>query len=321
MGSQREQEGFRAAYLNLGVEEVEERAAQAREMLEECCLCGHRCGRNRLQSSRGTVCRTGAQAVVASFHPHFGEQAPLVGFHGSGTIFFSWCNLKCCYCQNYDISQLGHGTLVSKEVLAEMMLKLQERGCHNINLVSPTHVLPMFLEALVVAIRKGLHLPIVYNTGGYDSLEALSLLDGVVDIYMPDMKYSDPKLASKLSKAIHYPEVNQAAVLEMHRQVGELVLDDQGIALRGLLVRHLVLPGHLDNTKNILDFIAKKVSPNTYVNLMDQYRPCYQAYRYPPLDRSLRIEEFREAVRLAKEAGLTRLDHEVAPRKPFFFRI
>ncbi len=263
------------------------------------------------------TCHTGVRALVSSFGPHFGEEDPLRGYRGSGTIFFAWCNLNCQFCQNYDISQLGHGREVEPEELAEMMLSLQAQGCHNINLVSPTHVVAPILAAVLIAAEAGLRLPLVWNTGGYDSLAALALLDGVVDIYMPDMKYADAEIAQKYSKIKDYPAVNQAAVREMHRQVGDLVLDENGIALRGLLVRHLVLPEGLAGTAEIARFLAGEVSRDTYINIMDQYRPCYKAAQLPPLDRPITRAEWERAVREAREAGLHRFDK----REPRFFRI
>jgi putative pyruvate formate lyase activating enzyme len=243
-----------------------------------------------------------------------GEEAPLVGRNGSGTIFFSYCNLHCAFCQNYIISQLGEGEPVANETLANMMLSLQARGCHNINLVSPTHVVPYILEALDTAAAKGLNLPLVYNTGGYDALETLKLLDGIVDIYMPDMKYSDEKTAERLSGIKDYPEINQAAVKEMHRQVGDLEVDEKGIAQRGLLVRHLVLPNGLAGTQEIVKFLADEVSANTYLNIMSQYRPCYKAFDIPGLDRPLKDQEFNDAIKLAHQQGLYRLDKEQFPQ-------
>jgi len=231
-----------------------------------------------------------------------------VGRYGSGTIFFTNCNLRCLFCQNYSISQLGQGEKVSKEELAYMMLSLQARGCHNINLVSPTHVVPQILEALEVAVKLGLHLPLVYNSGGYDSLEALSILDGIIDIYMPDMKYSDERIARELSGIENYPLVNRAAVKEMHRQVGDLRLNEEGIAQRGLLVRHLVLPNNLAGTEEVVNFISKDISLNTYVNIMAQYRPCYKAHDIPSLARPISAAEFQQAVDLAHQGGLYRLD-------------
>jgi len=246
--------------------------------------------------------------MVSSYGPHFGEEAPLVGKHGSGTIFFSYCNLRCVFCQNYTISQLGEGSKIDREELAKMMLSLQGRGCHNINLVSPTHVVPYILDALELAASTGLHLPLVYNSGGYDSVETLRLLDGIVDIYMPDMKYSDEKTAEQLSGVKDYPEVNRDAIREMYRQVGDLQLDEEGIAQRGLLVCHLVLPNRLAGTKGVVSFLAREVSTNTYINIMAQYHPCYQAFNIPSLSRPLDRQEFSEAIDLAHRQGLKRLD-------------
>ncbi len=274
--------------------------------LHACVFCGRQCRVDRYEMVG--ACRTGVRARVSSYGPHFGEEDPLRGFRGSGTIFFAWCNLNCQYCQNYDISQLGHGREVEPEDIAAMMLALQAQGCHNINFVSPTHVLAPILEAVLIAAEAGLNIPLVWNTGGYDSLEALALLDGVVDIYMPDMKYADEEIAYRYSRVRNYPAVNQAAVKEMHRQVGDLVLDDRGIALRGLLVRHLVLPGGLAGTAEIARFLAEEVSRDTYINVMDQYRPCYRAYENPPLDRPITAREHAAAVEAARAAGLHRFD-------------
>jgi putative pyruvate formate lyase activating enzyme len=248
------------------------------------------------------------KARVASYGPHHGEENPLRGQRGSGTIFFSWCNLRCQYCQNADISQSPAGREVDSEELAAIMLELQRRGCHNINFVSPSHVVAEILEALVIATELGLNTPLVFNTGGYDSPEALALLDGVIDIYMPDMKYVDRLIARRLSKIGNYPAINQSAVREMHRQVGDLVLDEHQIAQRGLLVRHLILPENLAGTEEIVCFLAEEISSNTYLNLMDQYRPAYRAGMYPPLDRPLTPQEYDDAVVMAKRAGLNRLD-------------
>ena len=282
---------------------------KARSMLKECHLCPRSCGVNRLAGESGK-CRTTSQAVVSSYGPHFGEEAPLVGRHGSGTIFFAYCNLRCVFCQNYTISQLGEGSGVGGEELAKMMLSLQAKGCHNINLVSPTHVVTYILEALELAAGKGLQLPLVYNTGGYDSAETLELLDGVVDIYMPDMKYSDGRTAERLSGIKGYPQVNRAAVKEMHRQVGDLQLDELGVAQRGLLVRHLVLPNHLAGTEEVVRFLAQEVSTNTYLNIMAQYHPCYKAFDIPTLARPVNRREFSEAIDLAHQQGLHRLDKQ-----------
>ncbi len=261
-------------------------------------------------SGESGECQVTTRVIVSSYGPHFGEEAPLVGRYGSGTIFFTYCNLHCAFCQNYTISQLGEGSPVDRETLAKMMLSLQSRGCHNINLVSPTHVVPYILEALEIAAAKGLHLPLVYNSGGYDAIETLKLLDGVVDIYMPDMKYSDEKIAEQLSGIKDYPKVNRAAVKEMHRQVGDLQLDEQGVAQRGLLIRHLVLPNGLAGTEEVVRFLAQEVSANTYLNIMAQYRPCYKAFDIPKLARPLHEPEFHDAIDMAHRQGIYRLDKE-----------
>jgi putative pyruvate formate lyase activating enzyme len=256
-------------------------------------------------------------ARVSSYGPHLGEEDPLRGWQGSGTIFFSRCNLRCQYCQNHDISQEDAGMEMDAEELAAIMLMLQRQGCHNINFVSPSHVVPLILAALLLGAKAGLRLPLVYNTGGYDSMQALALLDGVMDIYMPDMKYSDEATAQKLSKIPNYPQVNQSAVREMHRQVGDLELNEDGLAVKGLLIRHLVLPNELAGTSEIVSFLANQISPNTYLNLMDQYRPSYCAGQYREINRALTRQEYREAVEMALEAGLKRLDE----RRSLFWRL
>ncbi len=286
--------------------ELDRRVDRAYRMLERCRLCPRACGVNRLADERGE-CRTGRRAVVSSAHLHFGEEPPLVGWGGSGTIFFTHCNLHCQYCQNYEISQLGEGIEVESEELAAMMLQLQRAGAHNINLVTPTHVVPQILAAVAMAARAGLRIPLVYNTGGYDALPTLRLLDGVVDIYMPDAKYADEETARRYSQVEHYPRVNRLAIREMHRQVGDLVLDERGIARRGLIVRHLVLPEGLAGTAEVMRFLAEEVSRDTYVNVMAQYRPEYRAWEYPLLRRRITMEEYRQAVELARAAGLHRL--------------
>jgi len=307
---------FEPAYLALlRSGELKRRVQAAYERLHACDFCGRECRVDRYEQP-GT-CKTGVRAVVSSFGPHLGEEDPLRGYRGSGTIFFAWCNLNCQFCQNHDISQSGHGREVEPEELAQMMLSLQAQGCHNINFVSPTHVVAPILAALLIAAEAGLRLPLVWNTGGYDSLAALTLLDGVVDIYMPDMKYADEETARKYSKIKRYPAVNQAGVREMHRQVGDLVMDDNGIALRGLLVRHLVLPGGLAGTDKIARFLAEEVSRDTYINVMDQYRPCYRAYELPPLDRPVTRAEYEQAVQQGREVGLHRFDK----RAPRFLRV
>jgi len=281
-------------------------------MLQECRVCPRHCSVNRLAGESGK-CQITKQVVVSSYGPHFGEEAPLVGTHGSGTIFFTHCNLRCVFCQNYSISQLGEGSPVDREELARMMLSLQAKGCHNINLVSPTHVVPYILDALELAVGMGLYLPLVYNTGGYDSMETLELLDGIVDIYMPDMKYSDEKNAEQLSGIKDYSSINKAAIKEMHRQVGDLQIDKQGVAQRGLLVRHLVLPNQLAGTQEVVRFLAQEVSANTYLNIMAQYRPCHKAFDIPQLARPVNKQEFYEAIDLAHQQGLNRLDRYQFP--------
>ena len=287
--------------------ELNERAETARRRLACCDICPRACGVDRLRGETG-ACGTAAAARVASFAPHFGEEGPLVGRHGSGTIFFSGCNLTCLFCQNHDISQLASGPDATPQDLTRIMLRLQALGCHNINLVSPSHVVPQLLAAVALAAGEGLHLPLVYNTGGYDSLDTLRLLDGVFDIYMPDMKYADDAPGLRYSGVPDYPAVNQAAVREMHRQVGDLELDPRGIALRGLLVRHLVLPAGEAGTARVAAFLADEVSRDTYINVMAQYRPCYRAGTLPPLDRALSRAEFADAVEAVRAAGLHRLD-------------
>ena len=306
-------QNFRASYLDLAESgRLAGRVKRAHRHMENCDLCARYCHVNRRQSTRGAVCRTGENAVVHSYGPHHGEEDPLRGSRGSGTIFFSWCNLRCVFCQNWDINQKGLGRESEAAELATMMLELQNQGCHNINLVSPSHVVAQIMAAVEIAARQGLVLPLVYNTGGYDSLEALQLLDGIIDIYMPDMKYGDAEKAHRYSHVRDYVKYNHAAVREMHRQVGDLVLDDQGIAQRGLLVRHLVLPQNLSGTDQVLEFLATQVSQNTYLNLMDQYHPCYRADDNPPLDRPITSSEYRQALQWAKELGLERLDHRHA---------
>jgi putative pyruvate formate lyase activating enzyme len=286
--------------------ELRQRAERAIEMLACCAICPRECRVNRLEGPTG-FCRTGRRAVVSSYNPHFGEEAPLVGTHGSGTIFLTHCNLGCLFCQNCDISHLGEGREVSAERLASMMLGLQEVGCHNINFVTPTHCVPQILESLDLAAAKGLRVPLVYNCGGYESVETLRLLDGVFDIYMPDAKYADSSVAERLSGAPDYPDAMREALREMHRQVGDLELDERGIARRGLLVRHLVLPNGLAGTGDVMRFLAS-LSESTYVNVMAQYRPCYRAHEVPELARPISRDEFAEAVQMALDAGLTRLD-------------
>ncbi len=299
--------GLVAAYLTLPKKELTEKIQLAEEILKSCTLCPRTCNVDRTAGELG-FCRTGDRPFVSSWNPHFGEEAPLVGRHGSGTIFFTHCNLGCLFCQNWTISHLDEGGIISFEALADIMLTLQKYGCHNINFVTPTHQVPMILKSLEIAIEKGLTLPLVYNCGGYEAMETLKILDGVIDIYMPDFKYSDPEPAKKYSRAKDYPLVAKAAIKEMHRQVGDLVMDNRGIALRGLLVRHLVLPEGLAGTEEVVRFLVEEISPNTYTNIMAQYYPCFQAEEHPPLDRRITNEEYRKAVKAAREAGLKRLD-------------
>jgi len=284
---------------------AKERAIQARELLTKCKLCPRECEVNRLKGERG-LCGGGRLARLASVGPHFGEERVLVGRHGSGTIFFAGCSLRCSFCQNYQISHLNQGEEVSGEKLAEEMLYLQYIGCHNINLVTPTHFLPQVIEALSIAFCKGLELHIVYNCGGYESLEALKLLDGLVDIYMPDLKFTDPEVGERLCQAADYYPVAQEAIKEMHHQVGDLEVDGRGIARRGLLLRHLVLPDGLAGTQEAMRFIAQEVSLHTYVNIMAQYHPYYQATDSPQLNRKITGEEYLKALEIARGYGLYR---------------
>lgn len=294
-----------AAYNVMPLETLKERASSALALLASCQICPRHCQVDRLNDERG-FCRTGRRARVASYAPHYGEEPPLVGRGGSGTIFFSGCNLSCAFCQNWDISQLDAGREVSQEELAKMMLALQDSGCHNINFVTPTHVVPQILEALVLAREGGLSVPLVYNSGGYDSVDTLRLLDGIIDIYMPDAKYGSDGPAQKYSGAPGYTLIMKAALKEMHRQVGDLEMDEEGIALRGLLVRHLVLPAGAAGTVEVVRFISQEISVHTYLNVMAQYRPEYQACRYAELDRPITAHEYAQALRLAAAAGLVR---------------
>jgi putative pyruvate formate lyase activating enzyme len=286
---------------------LQRQADRARRLLQGCHLCPRRCGVNRLAGEMG-FCRTADRAWVASAAAHFGEEQPLVGTGGSGTIFFCHCNLGCVFCQNYDISHQGAGEPLDAGELALIMLGLQRRGCHNINFVTPSHVAPQILQALLLAVPMGLAIPLVYNSGGYDSLTALDLLQGIVDIYLPDIKFWDPTVGARLCGVPDYPETARAALRAMHRQVGDLVLDADGVARQGLIVRHLVLPENLAGTAAVMGFIARELSPGTYVNVMSQYRPCGQAREFGALGRSLKREEFEAAREAAVAAGLHRLD-------------
>ena len=297
---------FQPAYIETKEKGLlREKISQARQLLNSCEICPRRCKVDRFSGELGE-CNTGDEAIVSSFNPHFGEEPPLVGAFGSGTIFFSQCNLKCNFCQNYDISHNGDGEECGLGQLAGMMLILQNNGCHNINLVTPTHVVPQILSALDMAIDGGLRVPLVYNSSGYDKVETLELLEGVVDIYMPDFKFWDPAVAQQTCNALDYPEVAQKAIAEMHRQVGDLQVDENGIATRGLVLRHLVMPAGMAGTKAVMSFIAAQVSKNTYVNLMDQYRPCGKAHEVKGLETPVSETEFNQAVQEAKEAGISR---------------
>jgi putative pyruvate formate lyase activating enzyme len=276
--------------------------------LKSCRLCPRQCKVNRLEGETG-FCQTGRQAVVSSAAPHFGEEAPLVGRYGSGTIFFTFCNLLCVFCQNHEISHEGQGREVSPEKLAQTILGLQNSGVHNINFVTPSHVVPQILEALPLAIEGGLNVPLVYNSGGYDRVETLKLLDGIFDIYMPDLKFSSDIPATSYCQAPDYPETARKAIKEMHRQVGDLKLGKNGRAQQGLLVRHLVLPEGIAGTKESMGFLAREVSKKTYVNIMDQYHPCGDLSPFPELARRITGEEFQKAMDAALAEGLTRLDN------------
>jgi putative pyruvate formate lyase activating enzyme len=299
-------ETFVPAYRRLDRRELDRRVEAAEDLLRDCHLCGRGCGVDRTGGEEG-FCRTLDRPFVSSWGPHFGEEPPLVGSRGSGTIFFGRCNLGCVFCQNWQISHEGEGAEMGFHALAGVMLELQGLGCHNINLVTPTHQMPMILNSLALAADAGLHLPLVWNCGGYESRESLRALEGLVDIYMPDVKYASGETAAQYSGAPDYPDVAEAALREMHRQVGDLVIDGDGVSRRGLLVRHLVLPGGLAGTGEVMRFLAEEISPDTYVNVMDQYRPCYRASEFPPLNRRITRGEFQEAVRLARAAGLRRL--------------
>jgi putative pyruvate formate lyase activating enzyme len=300
---------FEPAYLKAEREgRLETLEDELWEIFRSCQLCPRKCSVNRLKGDVG-FCSSTAQLKIASFHPHFGEERPLVGNGGSGTIFFSNCNLLCCFCQNWEINHRGDGNYIAHENLADMMLSLQRRGCHNINFVTPTHVVPHIVKALRLAIPKGLALPLVYNNGGYDSLDIIRKLDGVVDIYLPDFKYQDGTLAAKYSSgAKDYPEIAAATIKEMHRQVGELQVDSRGIASRGLIIRHLVMPGNIAGTDRFVQWVAKELSPSTRVNLMAQYHPEHKAFDYPEISRRITQKEWDQARAWARDAGLTHTD-------------
>ncbi len=288
---------------------LQQRAETTLAMLETCTLCPRKCRVNRLKGEKG-VCKTGRNAIVSSFSPHFGEESVLVGRYGSGTIFFTNCNLLCVFCQNHEISHESQGVETDSHQLAQMMLSLQNMKVHNINFVTPSHVVPQILEALLIAVEKGLRIPLLYNSGGYDSVETLELLDGIFDIYMPDLKFSRDIPSTLYCKAPDYPDIAKKAIKEMHRQVGDLKVDSKNHAVRGLLVRHLVMPDNLAGTELAMEFLADEISENSYVNIMNQYRPCGELSSFPELKRGITDEEFAEAVGAAEKAGLTRLDDQ-----------
>ena len=309
-------DGFEPAYLRAARDGVlAERVAAGLRELEDCRACPRNCGCNRLKNET-RACHTGRFAIVSSAFPHFGEEDCLRGWRGSGTIFFGLCNLRCAFCQNWDISQKLEGRECGPEEIAALMLDLQERGCHNINFVTPEHVAPQVLEAVAAAVPRGLRVPIVYNTSAYDALSSLRLLEGIVDIYMPDLKFWKPETALRLARAKDYPERAREAILEMHRQVGPLRFGADGLARRGVLVRHLVMPGQQEEAAAIFEWLAREVSPDTYVNIMGQYRPEYQvgriaangAVKHPDIDRRPTEDEMRAAYAAARRAGLWRLD-------------
>jgi putative pyruvate formate lyase activating enzyme len=316
-----EQKGktWHPAYERLENEgKLAQRIEQAYTIFEDCQLCPRRCGVNRKKGERG-FCRGPYKPVIFSAQPHFGEEVSLVGKNGSGTIFFSNCNLRCIFCQNWPISHEGKGKKLTDEDLANMMIHLQKIGCHNINLVTPTHVMPNILNATRIALKKGLCLPLVYNTSGYERLEILKILDGVVDIYMPDMKYMDADQAEKYSSgASDYPEVTKRAIIEMNRQVGELTVDERGIATRGLIIRHLVMPNRVAGTEKLLRWVAETLPKSTYVNIMAQYHVDYKAFDYPKIARGITVQEFLEAMEWAENFGLTNLDPKSVALRRFY---
>ena len=300
---------FEPGYLKLHkTGELKKRGKELWDIMNDCKLCPRECGANRIKGEEG-FCEASAILEISSYHPHFGEEDPLVGSGGSGTVFFTNCNLRCVFCINWDISQGGKGDAVNLQQLADMMLYLQKIGCHNINVVTPTHYSPHIILALDIAAAKGLRLPLVYNTCGWERLDILKKWDGIVDIYLPDYKYSNSEMATKYSSgADSYPEVTQAALIEMNRQVGVAKPAADGLMYRGLMIRHLVMPNNVSGTKEVMEWIGKNLPKDTYVNIMSQYRPMYKAHEYPAISRRLHREEYQEAIRWAKEAGLTNLD-------------
>ena len=291
------------SYLALTEADFRDRMEKGYQQLQSCRLCPHACDVNRSSGQKG-FCRSTSQLQVSSYNAHFGEEPPISGIHGSGTIFFTHCTLRCVYCQNYPISQLGNGNPISVSDLSRIMLDLQKQGCHNLNLVTPTHFVPQIIEALHSARSRGLRIPLVYNTSGYDAVETLQLLDGIIDIYLPDSKYADCEIAEKYSRAENYFPVMKKALQEMHRQVGDLTLDQDGLALSGLLVRHLVLPHHLAGTEKVLPWIAETISRHTYISLMAQYFPAFHASEYSELSRRISRQEYRKARDILEGCGL-----------------
>ncbi len=312
---------WRPGYVKLEEEgKLAQRVKQAYTIFERCQLCPRQCGVNRKGNGKG-FCRAPLKPVVFSFHPHFGEEMSLVGDHGSGTIFFSNCNLRCAFCQNWPISHEGKGEEIQDEDLANIMIRLQNMGCHNINLVTPTHVMPNILNATRIASKQGLRLPLVYNTSGYERLEILKILDGIVDIYMPDMKYMDGDQAAKYSAgASDYPDVTKKAIIEMNRQVGQLKIDKHGIAVRGLIIRHLVMPNRVAGSEKFVRWVAEKLPKSTYVNIMAQYRVEYKAFEYPEISRGITAQEFLEAMNWAETYGLSNLDPQSVATRNFYRR-
>ncbi len=290
------------SYLQIELIEIEKRANKLFEKLKDCNICGWECHINRY--NKKSHCRSGVELKISSYGPHFGEEKIISGKRGSGTIFFTNCSLRCIYCQNYDISQFGNGYVISIEELSNIMLKLQSTGCHNINLVTPTHFLPQILKSIFLAIKMGLNIPFVYNCGGYENLETLKILEGIIDIYMPDAKYGDNEKGEKYSGIPDYWDKCKKALIEMKKQVGDIILNEEKIAIKGLLIRHLVLPNNISSTENVLKFIREELGENTWVSLLSQYHPEYKAYLYPELNRRITYKEYNEAVEIAEKLGL-----------------
>ncbi len=312
---------FLPGYLKLEKEgKLAGRIDEIYSIFESCKLCPRECGVNRLNDETG-FCKTTAKVKVSSHFPHFGEELQLVGRNGSGTIFFSNCNLRCVFCQNWSVAHQGFGTVIEDDDLANMMINLQNRGCHNINVVTPTHVMPNIVNATRIALKKGLNIPLCYNTSGYEKVEIIRLLDGIVDIYLPDLKFMDGTRSEKYNHAAayDYPQRAQESIIEMHRQVGELITDNRGVAQRGLMIRHLVMPNRVAGTEEFVHWVANNLSSHTYVNIMPQYRVEYEAFGFEEISRAITPEEFIEAIQWAKEAGLTNLDERSLAQFEVFF--